>query len=48
LGFHPPGVCMTCPSRVVAGKIEQPQAMLSDDVEVGGGGAVHKSNAVMT
>jgi hypothetical protein len=29
---------MTCPSRVVAGKIEQPQAMLSDDVEVGGGG----------
>lgn len=24
---------MTCPSRVKAGKVEQPQAMLSDDVE---------------
>mmetsp|Transcript_30378 Transcript_30378/g.75470 ORF Transcript_30378/g.75470 Transcript_30378/m.75470 type:complete len:158 (-) Transcript_30378:203-676(-) len=26
------GVCMTCPSRVTAGKVDQGMAMLSDDV----------------
>lgn len=27
------GVCMTCPSRVTAGKVDQAGSMLSDDVE---------------
>lgn len=27
------GVCMTCPSRVTAGKVDQQGSMLSDDVE---------------
>ena len=26
------GVCMTCPSKVAAGEVDQPQSMLSDDV----------------
>ncbi|XP_008224313.1 PREDICTED: ferredoxin [Prunus mume] len=30
------GVCMTCPARLVSGKVDQSEGMLSDDVVEGG------------
>jgi ferredoxin len=30
------GVCMTCPAKLKAGKLEQPGSMLSEDVEAAG------------